>query len=426
MAGPLRIGVVGMARILPSHLRGWKALLDAGLCDFRVTALVGRSPEGALSFRRRGEGPPPRPPVMPGGDPLAAPHMYVSDLHGDTLPECYADVPAMLAAGAVDAAVLLTPVGLHHGQALACLSAGVHVLCEKPLAVSVRAGAAMVAEAERRGLVLGLAEGVRYDASVRLQRWAVESGPVGPVEMMALGGLASYWAPDRIVAETPWRHRKVEAGGGPAIDIGVHQFAHVRAVAGEVREVSAVTARVAAERFTRDAAGAVVAAVACDVEDVYHAAFRLEGGGTGQLSFSWCGRGPASFWPGGSVVYGARGMCRGGRLALPDGEVLLEERARAELGADVWERWFPRGVRDTKGLQFLDFVRTVERRRGGDRGAQMEASGREGLHELAAAFAILESAAAGRAVTLQEVLHGRARTYQREIDEHWGLTAPGA
>ncbi len=413
----LRIGVVGTARILPSHLRGMKQLLDAGLADFRVTALVGRTMEGALSFRKRGEGPAPRPPVMTGGDPLAAPHMYVSDVHPDTLPECYPDVETMLASGRVDAVVLLTPVGLHHTQALQCLEAGVHVFCEKPLAVSVRAGRAMVEAAERRGLTLGVAEGVLYDPGVRHQRLAVQSQAVGQVEMVLMGGVGTdAWSPDNMVAKTPWRHRKVEAGGGPAVDIGVHQFDHIRAVAGEVAEITAMTGRFAPERFTRDDQGRVLDRVRCDVEDTYHALFRLAGGGMGHVSFSWAGHGRPTFWPGGPVLYGSRGMLQGGRISWPGGEgESLEAWAKGAAPAGTLERWFPAGIRDTKAIQFLDFVRAAAERR------QPEASGREGLADLACAMAVLESDTLGRAVRVQDVLEGRVDAYQREIDQAHGL-----
>jgi predicted dehydrogenase len=417
----LRLGVVGTARILPAHLRGMKELLDRGLADFRVTALVGRTLEGALSFRRRGEGPEPRPPVMTGSDPLAAPHMYVSDVHPDTIPECYTSVQDMLEAGQVDAVLLLTPVYLHHTQALACLEAGVHVFCEKPLAVSVRAAWAMVREADRRGLVLGVAEGVRYDATARLQRWAVETGLLGQVEMMLVGGVGSYWSPDRIVAKTPWRHHKLEAGGGPSIDLGVHQFHHIRYVGGEVAEVAAMTACYAPERVTRDD-GRVVERTRCDVEDTYHALFRLEGGGTGHVAFTWSGHGEPTFWPDGPVVYGTRGVAKGRRLIADDGTRLdLGEHAERVAPAALWERWFPAGIRDTKALQLLDFLRAVQARRSGRADAAPEASGAEGLRDLACAFAILESAAARRTVTVEEVLTGRVDAYQREIDEHYGL-----
>ncbi len=431
----LRIGIVGTARILPSHLRGMKQILDARLADFRVTALVGRTLEGALSFRRRGEGPAPRPPVMSGGDPLAAPHMYVTDVHPDTVPTCHTTVEAMLSAGDVDAVVLLSPVYLHHSQALACLRAGVHVFCEKPLAVSVRAARAMVEEAERRGLVLGVAEGVRYEATARLQRWAVDTGILGRVEMMLMGGLGTgsgAWSPDRICAKTPWRHRKLEAGGGPAIDIGVHQFDHIRYVGGEVAEVAAMTDRFAPERYTRDDAGRIIDRVVCDVEDTYHALYRFAGGGSGQVSFSWGGHGEPTFWPEGPVVYGSRGVLKGQRFIADDGTQLkLGEHAEKTAGAADFERWFPGGVRDSKATQFLDFVRCVEGVRARAAGATPptaaaaatapHADGREGLHDLACAFAVLESAQARRTVTLDEVLSGRTDAYQREIDAHHGL-----
>jgi predicted dehydrogenase len=413
----LRIGIVGTARILPSHLRGMQRLLEAGLADFRVTALVGRTMDGARSFRLRGEGPPPRPPVGSGGDPLAAPHMYVSDLHPDTLPECYPDLDAMLAAGAVDAVLLLTPVGLHHRQAVQCLEAGVHVLCEKPLAVSVRAGRAMVDAARRHGRTLGVAEGVRYDPGVRHQGWAVRAGLLGDVEMVLVGGVGTdAWSPDRIVARTPWRHRKIEAGGGPSLDIGVHQFDHIRAVAGEVVEVSAMTARFAAERFDRDAAGHVLDRVACDVEDTFQALFRLAGGGLGHVAFSWAGQGAPTHWPDSPVIYGSRGVLRGPRFVAPGGDPeALSAYAERTAPAAVREGWFPGGVRDTKALQFLDFLRAAER------GADPEASGRQGLADLACAFAILESAVGGRAVSVGDVLEGRVYAYQEEIDAAHGL-----
>ena len=413
----LRIGIVGTARILPSHLRGMKQLLDAGLADFRVTALVGRTMEGALSFRKRGEGPEPRPPVMTGGDPLAAPHMYVSDLHPDTLPDCYTDLDAMLARGNVDAVVLLTSVGLHHGQALRCLEAGLHVFCEKPLAVSVQAGRRMVDTAARLGRTLGVAEGVLYDQNARFQRLAIERGAVGNVEMFLMGGFGTdAWSPDQMVARTPWRHRKLEAGGGPSIDIGVHQFDHVRTVAGEVAEVMAMTARFAPERFDRDPDGRVRQRVTCDVEDTYQALFRLEGGGMGHVAFSWGGHGAPTHWPESPVVYGSRGVLRGGRLVPEGGEPEpLSRYAERTASPDVRERWFPGGIRDTKAIQFLDFLRAVER------GDDPEASGRQGLADLACAFGVLESATAGRAVTLREVLDGRVRAYQEEIDAHYGL-----
>ena len=56
----IRIAIVGCGRILNAHLQGFKVLREAGVDNFRITALVARKESDALMFRRRGEGPVPR------------------------------------------------------------------------------------------------------------------------------------------------------------------------------------------------------------------------------------------------------------------------------------------------------------------------------------------------------------------------------
>src|SRR5207253_10102820 len=71
----LRIGIVGCGRILNAHLQGFAHLRTCAVDTFRIAALCARRADDARMFRRRGEGPTPRPPVMDPatGDPLAAP-----------------------------------------------------------------------------------------------------------------------------------------------------------------------------------------------------------------------------------------------------------------------------------------------------------------------------------------------------------------
>jgi len=73
------------------------------------------------------------------------------------------------------------------------------------------------------------------------------------------------------------------------------------------------------------------------------------------------------------------------------------------------------GLRDPYAIQQLDWLQAIAQ------GSDPETSGEEGLRDLACAFAMLESSALGRQVTLEEVIDGRADSYQREIDEHYGL-----
>ncbi len=161
--GTLSLGVVGCARILPAHLRGILAMKAGGFDLLRVTALCARRADDAAMFRRRGEGPPPRPPASTNeADPLGAPHLYVSDIHAGVVPEIFEDWHDMFAGDLVDAVLVLAPVSLHHQVALDALAAGKHVIIEKPFAISVKAGQAIAKEARRRGLVAGVAESARY------------------------------------------------------------------------------------------------------------------------------------------------------------------------------------------------------------------------------------------------------------------------
>ncbi|MBI2942443.1 MAG: Gfo/Idh/MocA family oxidoreductase [Chloroflexi bacterium] len=419
MSSILKIGVVGCARILPAHLRGLKELQDKGFGDFRVTALCARRLEDAQMFRKRGRGPPPRPPVTTKqtGDPLHAPHMYISDLHDDVLPELYTDWREMLRSADVDAVLVLATVGLHHQVTLDSLRAGKHVLVEKPFAISVRAGQLMAEEARARGLTLGVAEVLRYVEGIRAQKWVLESGRIGAIQMWISGGMgAPDWSPDIIIAKTPWRHRKLEAGGGPAIDGAVHLFDILRYLCGEVEEISAIAPRLEPVRVIRDDAGRVIESVENEVEDAYFAHLRFASGAVGEVFGGVAGHGEPSGMKDGSVIYGTKGCLKGGEVILDDGQRVSErELFAAEAPAELKARWFPGGIKDGFALELLGFMRAVES------GKPMETDADEGVRDLACSFTIMESATLNRPVRVADVLNGRVDVYQREINQHYGL-----
>lgn len=414
---PLRIGIVGCGRILPAHLRGYRLLREAGVDDFRITALVARRPEDAFMFRKRGEGPPPRPPVSNDpNDPLAAPHSYVSDFQPEALPEVYPTVEAMLAAGVVDAVDITASLPVHHTIGLTCLEAGKHLMVEKPLAITVKAGRLLVEAAERRGLTLGVAETVRYQRPTRLARWLIERGEIGRPQMVAAVSIGTAeWSPDRIVAETAWRHRRLEAGGGASLDMGVHLAHRLRYLIGEVDTMTAVARVFEPERVRRDAEGRVVERVAADADDAFFALPEFEGGATGTVSFTWAGHGEPTRFPEGTIVYGDRG-CLKGTTVVRDGGV-REDGAElfAREAGDARERYFPFGLTDPFALGYLDWLRAIRA------GGQPETSGADALRDLATAYAIMESATARAPVAVADVLAGRIDAYQQPIDAFYGL-----
>ena len=190
--------------------------MKAGGFDLlRVTALCARRADDAAMFRRRGEGPPPRPPASTNeADPLGAPHVYVSDIHEDIVPEIFEDWHDMLDADLVDAVLVLAPVSLHHQVALDALAAGKHVIIEKPFAISVKAGQAIAKEARRRGLVAGVAESARYAPRARALKWVLDQDLIGRPQLWLSAGVGGEWAPTVSLPTPPGGTASSKAGEG--------------------------------------------------------------------------------------------------------------------------------------------------------------------------------------------------------------------
>ena len=330
----IQIGIVGCGRIMAAHLRGYRLLREAGVDDFRITALCSLSEDETRMYLRRGEGPPQRSAVsrFP-GDPLAVNDQYVSDFQDDVEVRVYTDFRRMMAEAPITAVNDYTSHALHRQVADAALGAGKDLLTEKPMAVTVRAARRMCELAEARQRVFGVFQSSRYMPRTRQLRWLFDSGQVGQLQMALMGSIAARWAPDRIVADTAWRHRRIEAGG-ISLDVGVHRFDMIRHLAGEIQDIQARTAIVEPVRFGHDDRGQAQR-VECDAEDTMFASFATAAGATGEFVASWAGRGGATL-PGGrrSLLRLQRARFRrrshaGGRHYSPLGRAL---RARLSGG----------------------------------------------------------------------------------------------
>lgn len=411
---PLRVGLIGAGRIVPAHLRGYAALREAGFDDFRITAICSRDPARARSLIGT-EGQAAGGMTGPSVDPLFAPPIEIASFQDDAEVRVFTDVSEMLAAGVVDAVDITTEVGLHHTQALAALEAGVHALVEKPMAISVRAARRMRDAARQRGLSLAVCENARFNRTVRIAKWLIERGDLGTPQMTSWVGLGTaMWSPDRWVGNSSWRHRKLIGAGGASLDIGPHLFHRLRMLCGEVESVAAVARVFEPTRYLKDANGEIIDTVACDADDAFMAFATFESGAIGQMSFSFAGHGEM-LAPNGPILYGTRG-CIKGESVLLDGQAptTLDEHF-ARHGAAQADALFPRGMSDPFGLLIGDWLGSIRE------GRPAETNGTEGLHDLAASFAIMEASEAGRTVRLSEVLDGTVDTYQRELDEHYGL-----
>ena len=412
----IRLGFVGCGGITSAHLNGLRILRENGMDRFEVAALCSRHRENAERYLKRGEGPPPLPPISPyPQDPLNIREVTVSDLQG-ALPRIYVDHREMLKDRAVDAIVILSAVSAHYPVASDALESGVHVCIEKPFTVTVRAALRLIEKAEEKGLSLGVAENLRYGEGTRAAGWLLKSHVLGDVQMVISGGVGSVWSPDLIVGKTAWRHLKRDAGGGGTMDIGAHLFDQIRYLCGEIEEISALTRTIEPRRFLRDDAGRVVEQVDCEVEDTFFALLTFQSGAIGNIMSSWAGHGEPTELQSGMAVYGERGCMKGERLIL-DGKDPLDivPLFREKADSDVLERFFPSDVKDSFALELYEFLASIEE------GRPPETSGVEGLKDIAPGLAILESSALGKSVKLADVESCRIESCQREINAYFGI-----
>jgi len=414
----IRIGIVGCGRILAAHLRGYQMMRSAGIDDFRIAALCARRADDAWSYVQRGEGPPQRQPVGVGpSDPLAVGDLYLSDFQDDVEVQVFTNYREMIKAGPIDAVNDFTMHALHHQVADVAFAAGKDLLTQKPLAVTVAAARQMCGQAEAHDRILGVFENARNRADTRQLGWLFRNGCCGELQVILMTNVGNWWGRDRIVAETSWRHRRAE-GGGLALDIGVHLFNHIRHIAGEIDTVSARATILEPVRFTRDASGKVTDQVDCDADDTLMASFTTDNGVLGSITASWGGHGAPSLGGAGLgfVYHGTAGSVHADLVTTDDGSTYgLAKLYETECPADVRASHFPHGLTDAFALNQCDWLAAVRARR------EPETNGREGLRDLAAAFAVLESSLAKRTVTVDEVDAGELRDYQRPLDERFGL-----
>jgi predicted dehydrogenase len=411
------VAIIGCGGITSAHLNGIRILQEAGLDDVRVTALCSRDPENAARYNNRADAPPPLPPIVPWrNDPLNIRDIYVSDLDPHEPAKICTDWRTAVIDPDVDAVIVLASVAVHHAIGSAALAAGKHVLIEKPFAITVRAARKMCEIAAERNLSLGVAESLRYRLQTRAERWALDEGLIGNLEMIAHVGIGSVWSPDKIVGKTAWRHRKFETGSGILMDIGSHLFDKIRYLCGELDRVNGTVRIVEPLRTTRNEKGEIVEQVTCDVEDTAFATVSFKNGAVGTFNVSWAGHGEPVALPGGTVLYGDLGCIKEGNIISDRAGVTSVEESFEHMAPSKQRgTWFPKGVDDAFALELHEFFEAIRGSR------QPETDGVEGLRDIAACYAIVESSTRGESVSFDDVENCRIETYQRPINDSFGL-----
>jgi predicted dehydrogenase len=143
-----------------------------------------------------------------------------------------ANVEELLQLG-VDAVYIASPPQAHLEQVRACAQAGVHVLCEKPLGLTIADAEAMLVACRQAGVRLGTAFMMRFSAQHQAAATMVREGKLG---RMVLGrAQLSCWYPPIPGA---WRQVPETGGGGSLIDMGGHCIDLLELFLGPVETVS--------------------------------------------------------------------------------------------------------------------------------------------------------------------------------------------
>ena len=389
------IGCGGMGR---RHIGGMAQLKSVGHMDFELTALCDLLPENLQ---------------------LAA---DTANEKLGTTPQQYTDFDAMVAEQDLDAVIITTTPETHTPIGKMALAAGLHVMVEKPIALTVSQGQALVDAAQTAGLKLAVAENYRRDPINRLGKALVDSGVLG---RPFLAVQSSSGSGERVII-TPWRHLKQR--GGIIFDMGVHYTDILEFYLGPIAEVFAMNAVVDTQRI--DTEGNKHPA---DAEDLSVGTARFENGALANWLLSVAGRGEGHFM---RKIYGTGGSLgiphdRSGKPlsltlrrdrkdeTLSDEDILtlvpdfkLDPVTAALFGGErlaQYEMEWATIDANLLGVEQADFVDAIKSDR------QPEVDGVQGLRSLALMFAFLEAEQVKRSVHIDEILTGDLGNYEASL-----------
>ena len=129
----------------------------------------------------------------------------------------FADATEMANSGLIDLGVVILPHALHEWGIRTLLDAGLHVITEKPFAVTTEECDAAIALAREKGVMLSIYHNRHWDPDVLTLREIVEAGTIGEVYSMECN-MVGYGRPGQA-----WRSHK-PISGGALYDMGAHQF----------------------------------------------------------------------------------------------------------------------------------------------------------------------------------------------------------
>jgi predicted dehydrogenase len=168
----------------------------------------------------------------------------------------FTDTDEMLASG-LDAVTVCTPHTAHETGVVAAARQGVHVLCEKPMALSLDAADRMIKATDRAGVRFGVVFQRRFWPPARRIRRAIDDGALGtPI----VGGVVARFNRDAAYYAEPWRGRLDAEGGGVLMTQAIHHIDLLQWFMGPAIRVSGRVANLAHGELieVEDSASAII------------------------------------------------------------------------------------------------------------------------------------------------------------------------
>lgn len=350
---PLRVGVIG-AGIGGAHLSGYKKSKNvevAAICDLNEE----RATKSAAEF---------------------------------STAKVYTDYKVMLKEADLDAVSVCTPNSMHADLAVDSLNAGMHVICEKPMADTLAAATRIVdaaRKAEAKGQIFMMGMNNRFRPDTITLKKLLDAGELGDIYYAKCGWVRRTGIP----GFGGWFTTKALSGGGPLIDIGVHVMDLTMYLMGNPVPTTAfgsTYAKFGPRGLGQGAWGAQTAGEKkYDVEDLATGMVKFENGATLFIEASWASHIKQDHFY--SSLHGTEGGA--------DLEPLTVYKSLHGVPVNIKPQ-IPHGLpggHDAEIIHFVDSIRS---------GKQPISTAEQGLHVLQILDAIYRSAESGHEVVIKK------------------------
>lgn len=289
----------------------------------------------------------------------------------------YTDYHKLIADPSLDAIIVAATNTTHAAMSIEALRAGKHVMCEKPMAVSLEEAQAMMRAAEETGKLLFIAQNQRLAPAHVRAKQLLQSGALGKV--ITFKSNFGHPGCERWAAEKKktWFFQKSQSFFGCLADLGIHKIDVVRWMMDD--EYTEVYARVETLNKTYDDGTPI------DVEDNATMVLKTAKGATGTITVSWT----YEFEDCSTVFY-----CENGVMTIygdPEYQIIIKRFDGTEDYLKVGE--IPNNKVQVKSGIIDEFVHSLE-------SGVATISGRDGYEPLKVVFGAYESSRTNSVVTL--------------------------